>query len=99
MHVICSGNTKPFSSQFAQVGFQLKTRENGTPYSDYFRVMPNVELRDRPAALEIFKLLAGSKCLDNSPAIVRVASTEADATHVQEFLEDLKVITCWRIEI
>ena len=54
MHIICSGNTKPFSGQLAELGYASKTRDTDTPYKEYFRVLENVNLADLPAALETF---------------------------------------------
>ena len=90
MHVVVSGNNKAFSRQLADLRFQLKTKQTGEAYPEYFRTMANVQLNEEANVEQLFKNLAGQAGFAGSPVILRTEASTINSDKLPALIEKLK---------
>lgn len=90
-HVVVSANTKPFQAGFVQMkikGVSVK-KDASDNYGEYFRVLPNLELKDTEEIGSRLKQILGGAVLRSSPVIVRLKPCEHDAQNLKAVLKEI----------
>ena len=90
MHVVVSGNNKPFARQLADLGFQLKTFVTGHAYPEYFRTMAKVPLNEEANVEQLFKNLAVQAGIAGSPVILRTEASTINSDKLFALIEKLR---------
>lgn len=99
-HVVFSGNTKPFQTNFIKRNIKGKSvkLEATDAYGEYLRVLEHLSLEDANACAakltDIFE-----ECLQRSPVVVRVKETKHDLEKLKSAVENFKDTEHIRIEI
>ena len=90
-HIIFSGNTRPFQRGFhaLQIKGQALKRHPEDSYGEYFRVLPNVDLSEKDAAVAMLVDIFGDKIFHHSPVVVRLKPTNVDTKNLRSVLEAL----------
>ena len=92
VHLVFSGNTKPFKNGFFDLGAKLAKADSADQnYPEYYRVWRNVCLKDVTKAIGFLEKIMGTQCLDHSPVMVRI-NNDADSSlsNVQQCLDHVK---------
>ena len=101
VHLIFSGNTRPFQKFFAKLGIPGQTIkvDPEAEFGEYFRVMQTVSIANAHQAATTIKDILGDKCLQQSPVILRAKETDQDVAMLASLVRELKVCENTRIEI
>ena len=87
---------KPFATQLSDPGYSLESRDVGTMYKEFFRVLEDVNLGDG-AHMKVFHAL--EQALANCPAVVRALHAEGGAETARKLIKELKEIKEQQVQL
>jgi len=90
IHMVFSGNTKPFQADFVAKQIKLTSHlKEGEQYAEHYRVVKNFSIADSAEAGTYVKKIH-EECLWKSPLVVRFLPSQIAHTLVTEMLKPLK---------
>ena len=100
VHLIFSGNTKPFQANFVRRGIKgtsVKVYPDDT-YGEYFRVLEHLEIKDEAKAVATLKDLLYN-CLLESPVSLRCQDTKHDRENLEQVVAHFTNVANVRIDM
>ena len=100
VHLIFSGNTKPFQANFVKrniKGTSLKAKPEDT-YGEYLRVLEHLDIKDEAKAVATLKDLL-DKCLLESPVSLRCQDTKLDRENLEQVVAHFTNVANVRIDM
>ena len=100
VHLIFSGNTKPFQANFVERGIKgnsVKLNADDA-YGEYMRVLEHLDVKDEQKAVATLKDLLYN-CLLESPVCVRCKATKHDKENLYQVIAHFKNVANVRIDM
>ena len=91
VHLVFSGNTKPYQQGFFDLGAKLATVDSPhRTYPEYYRVWRNMNLQNSSKTIAFFDKVLSTQCLAHSPIMVRINNDAGTSLRkVHEFLDHI----------